>query len=168
MKMIAALAAVYMLITSVSQAVTWRVVTVAIVVNQGGASVTKTTLNAKKYLEEGARRNGDPDLKNYFIGFRTDTGVVAVVHIPSETVVYNVVSNLTGGGTAANGINTLGTVAQNATISSLNTDMTGFFYDKFTRNTDGSLKTVSRLVMAGSGNQTITGSIRLTAKKFEL
>lgn len=168
MKLIATIVGAFLLLTSASHAVTWRVVSVSVIVNQGGASVTKTTLTAKKYIEEAARRFGDTNLKNYFIGFRVDSGVVAVVHIPTETLIYNVVSGLNGGGAAFNGTNTAGTVAQRATVSSLNTDFDGFLYDKFTRNADGSLKGVSRLVIGGTGIQTIIGTIRTTAKTFEL
>lgn len=168
MRSFAALAVAIMMLASTSEAVTWRVVTASVVVNQGGAAVTKTTLSSKKYIEEGARRFGDPNLKNYFIGFRTDTGVIAVVHIPSETVVYNVVSGLTTQGTAANAANTIGTVAGNATVSSLNTDFNGFFFDKFTRKTTGALNAVARVVHGGSGTQTLIGTFRLSAKTFEL
>ncbi len=169
MKYLAALVAASLLFISTSHAVTWHVVTVSVVVNLGGSSVTKTTLNAHAYLQATSTRFGVP-MDDLFIGFRDDTGEIAVVQISTKTVKYFVVTNLNGGGTAKNGTSTSGTSSQNATVSSLNTDFAGYFYDKFTRNDDGSLKRVSRQFMGGDSatSQTIIGTAHTTAKKFEL
>ncbi len=70
---------------------------------------------------------------------------------------------------AANGTNTTSTIAGNATVSSLNTDFgNSYFFDKVVRKTDGSLSSVARSVLGGTGNQTITGTIRTAAKRFDL
>lgn len=128
----------------------------------------KTTLSTRKYLEEGARRNGDPDLKNYFVGLRADNGQVAVVHIPSKTVSYTINTAPAGGGGASNGTNTVGSVGANSTVSTLNVDATGFVYDKYTRNADTSLKSVTRQFMGGTPGLTIVGTVRTGAKRFDL
>lgn len=170
MKHLASLLAVFFLSISSSQAITWITVSTSITVLQGGPTVNKTVLTARKYITEGARRFGqDPNLKNYFIGLRTDTGVVAVVHIPSETVVFNVVSGLNQAGTASNGTNTTSNVAGNAVVSSLNVDFNnGYFLDKISRRTDGTVSSVSRTVLGGVGPFTISGSIRAAGKRYEL
>lgn len=179
MKLLAALAAAFILLTSASQAVTWKVVTVAIKVYQGGPGTTiaATTLNAKKYLEKGISVSGgvlgtaDSDATHYFVGIRPDTGQVAVVHIPSKTIVYNIVSAVTVRGASFNGPGTKGMGAATATISSLNTDFTGGYFDKVAQKlVNGTLTTqsIGRQVFGGFQNQTITGTIRSTAKTFEL
>lgn len=168
MKHIAALVVALLALLSTSQAVTWINVTTSITVLQGGPKVTKTTLTARSYIMEGARRNGDPDLKKYFIGFRVDTGEVSVVYLPTETVVYRVVSGITQTGNAANGTGTTATITADATVSSINTDFAGGFYDKVTRKVDGSVSSVARTVFGGNGTQTITGTIRASGKRYEL
>lgn len=169
MKTLASLLAVFLALAASSQAVTWINCTVSIAVQQGGPTITKTLLSSRTYLAEGAQRFGDPVLKNYFIGFRADTGQVAVVHIPSETVVYNIVSGLNQAGFAANGINTIGTLAGNATVSSLNVDFANsYFIDKVRRKTDGSVSSVARAVTGGAGNLVVTGTIRASGKRYEL
>lgn len=172
MKYLAAFAIACLLFVSTTHAgVIWVSATVAATVYQGptvGGDLTKTTLSTAKYLEEGMRRNGDPDKKNYFVGFRTDSGQVAVVHIPSKSVAYSINSAPTGGGLATNGTNSVGAVGGNSTVSSLNVDATGFVHDKFTRNTDGSLKSASRIFVGATPGLTISGTVRTGAKRFDL
>lgn len=167
MKRLILLVLVQLMLVSASDAVTWSVVTVSNVVSQSGTQITATVLSSRKYLDEAARRSGAP-LKDLFIGFREDTGEVAVVRISTETIIYNIVSGLGTGGTAANTLGSKGITSLPATVSSLNTDFVGYIYDTFTRKSDGSLKSVSRLLIGGSGNQTIKGTIRSTGKKFIL
>jgi hypothetical protein len=176
MKHFAVFAVAFTLLISAAQAVTWRVVTISIKVNQGGPEITTTLLNAKKYLEKGISVSAavlgtpDTDATHYFVGIRNDTGEVAVVHIPSGTKVYNIVSGITLRGVAFSNAGTKGTGAASATISSLNTDFSGFYFDKVTQKlVNGTLQvqSIGRQVMGGSGNQTISGTIRTTAKKFD-
>lgn len=178
MKHFAILAAVYLFLHSTSQAVVWISVTITAYVQQGpgpGGTLTKTTLTTRKYLEEAVRdfrvpgtNQPDPNLKNYFVGFRTDNGQVAVVHFPSESVAYQINSAVAGGGSAANGTNTIGSVAGNSTVSSLDTDATGFVFDKFSRFSDGSIKSVARQFIGGSPGLTIIGTVRTGAKRFTI
>jgi hypothetical protein len=170
MKHLATLLAVFFLSIAASQAETWINVSVSLTVLQGGPTVTKTTLTSRKYLEEGARRFAvDPNLKNYFVGFRVSTGAVAVVHIPSKTVAYNIVGGLNTAGNASNGTNTTSTITGNATVSSLNVDFgNSYFMDKVVRKTDGTVSSVARTVLGGTGNLTINGTIRASGKRYEL
>jgi hypothetical protein len=169
MKHLASLLAVFFLLVASSQAVTWINVSASVYVLQGGPTVTKTTLTARKYIEEGARRFGDPVLKNYFLGFRVDTGTIAVVHIPTETIAYNVISGVTAAGSAANGTGTTATIAGNAVVSSLNVDFNNsYFFDKVTRKVDTTVSSVVRTVLGGAGTLTINGTFRASGKRYEL
>ena len=177
MKFLSVLAAVFTLLVSASQAqtVTWHAVTISIKVSQGGPTIATTILNTTKYLEKGISQSpvvlgaADLDKTHYFVGIRDDTGQVAVVHIPSQTTVYNIVSGITVRGIAFNGAGTSGSGAATATISSLHTDFAGGFLDKVVQKlTNGTLKvqSIARQVFGGSGNQTISGTIRTSAKTF--
>ncbi|MEO8350613.1 MAG: hypothetical protein ABI680_02710 [Chthoniobacteraceae bacterium] len=157
-----------LLLASASFAVTWDVVNLSVVVRQGsGGNVETTVLSSRSYLNFVADSTSTPK-SDLFVGFREDTGVIAVVKRSDETVLYNIVSGLGAGGTAANGTNTKGFISVAAVISSLNTDFSGFTYDSFKRTSDGSIKKLKRQFVGGTGNQTIIGTARTTGKKIEL
>ena len=156
-----------MLLSSGAQAVTWSVVSVSAVVNQGGPEVSRTVLSSRTYLARAVTQTGAP-LSDLFIGFREDTGQVAVVRISNESIAYNIISGLGAGGSAANALNSKGTTSLPATVSSLNTDFAGYVFDSFARKADGSIKSVNRLFIGGAGTQTIKGTVKTTGKKFNL
>ncbi len=168
MKRLLILAFVLLLFSSAAHAVTWRVVSISAVVSQGGPSITNTVLTSRSYMALGASRFGVADKNDVFVGFREDTGQVALVQISTKTVLYSIISGFGTGGTAANALNTKGTVALPATVSSLNTDFSGYVFDSFTRKPTGALSTVTRLFIGGLQTQTFKGTIKITNKKFEL
>lgn len=158
----------HLLFASASFAVTWDIVSLSVSVKQGGTGeIVTTILNSRDYLDFVSSRDAIPR-SDLFVGFREDSGVIAVVQISTETVRYNIVSGLGTGGTAANGTNTKFTASAPAVVSSLNTDFQGFFYDTSKRFRDGSIKSVSRLFLGGAGNQTLRALARTTGKKMEL
>ncbi len=157
-----------LLLTSASFAVTWNVVKLSVVVRQGsGGDIATTVLSSRSYMNFVSDTTSTPE-SDLFVGFREDTGVIAVVRRSDETVLYNIVSGLGNGGTASNGSNTKGFISVGAVVSSLNTDFSGFIYDTFKRDSSGSLKKLSRRFIGGSGNQTIIGTARTTGKKIVL
>jgi hypothetical protein len=103
-----------------------------------------------------------------FVGFREDTGEVAVVRKSNETILRRIVSGLTVQGQASNATSTKQSISGFATVSSLNTDFNGFFLDSVTRSSNGGIKTLSRKILGGLSNQTITGTIKSTGKKITL
>lgn len=170
MKLFIAIAAAYLVLVSASQAVVWISATVASKVIQGpvAGALTTTTLSTAKYIQEGARRQGDPTLKNYFVGIRTTDGLVAVVHIPTKTISYTINSAPAVSGSTANGTGSAGTVGGTSNVSSLNVDATGFVLDKFVKNIDGSFKSISRVFMGATPGLTISGTVRSGSKRFDL
>jgi hypothetical protein len=166
-KLLAILSASFLL-GSASLAVTWDVVNLTVSVKQGGTGeITTTILTSRDYLNFVSSRDGVPR-SDLFVGFREDTGVIAVVQISSETVRYNVVSGFGPAGIASNGTNTKFSVSGPAVVSSLNTDFQGYIYDSAKRFRDGSVKSVARLFFGGFENQTIRGIARSTGRKIEL
>jgi hypothetical protein len=94
------------LFVSACFAVTWDIVSLSVSVKQGGTGeIVTSILGSRDYLDFVSSRDAIPR-SNLFVGFREDTGEIAVVQISTETVRYNVVSGLGAGGTAANGTNT--------------------------------------------------------------
>jgi hypothetical protein len=170
MKTLLAATVAAILCASTSSAVTWDIVKLSVVVKTGNdtGKITTTVLTDRSYLNFVA--TDTTTAKNdLFVGFREDTGEVAVVKKSTETVLYNIISGLGAGGTASNGTGTQQSIAVSAVISSLNTDFTnGFVFDGVKRNDSGAVKSVTRLFLGGFQNQTIRGSMITTGKKVEL
>lgn len=169
MKTLLGIALAGLSLASTSLAVTWDVVRVSIVVKQGSATgnITTLVLSSRAYLNFVSDDTSTPK-SDLFIGFREDTGEIAVVRKSDETVLYRIVSGLGTGGLASNGTGTVQSISVPATISSLNTDFSGFVYDSVRRSGSGSIKSVTRQVMGGFQNQTIKGTCTSTGKKIEL
>ena len=150
-------------------AVTWDVVSVSLVVKQGTSTgkLSITTLNSRKYLNFVSARFATPK-SDLFVGFREDTGIIAVVRKSDETVLWNVVSGISTNGIASNGTSTTQSIASFAIISSLNTDFQGSAIDAVTRRASGTIKKLNRSVSGGFQNQTIKGSFVSTGKKINL
>jgi len=53
---------------------------------------------------------GDSKLTNYVVAFQDATTQVAVIHIPTKTIIYKICFNTAAQGTAINGAQTSGTV----------------------------------------------------------
>ncbi len=157
-----------LLLVMAASAVTWDIVSLSVSVKQGGGgNIVTTNLKSGDYLKFVASRDGIPK-NDLFVGFREDTGEIAVVQISTEMIRYNVVSGLVPGGTASNGTNRKFSISGPAVVSSLNTDFQGYIYDSAIRFQNGSVKSVTRLFLGGAGNQTIRGLARSTGKKIEL
>ncbi len=169
MKIILAIVALSFSLMSAASAVTWNVVSVSLVLKQGNAAgnVVTTVLSTRKYLDFVAATTSTPKT-DLFVGLREDTGEVAVVKRSTETVLYRIVSGLGSAGLAANSTGTLRISALPATVSSLNTDFSGFIYETQTRNSSGAVRGVNRLCIGGSGNQVIKGSVVTTGRKIVL
>jgi hypothetical protein len=168
MKTLISLVSAVLVFVSTASAVTWDVVTVSVVVKQGNAgNIVTTVLNGTKYLNFVSNANATPK-SDLFIGLREDTGQISVVKRSTETVLYNIVSGVSVAGNASNGTGTVQSISGPATVSSLNTDFTGFFYEKQKRSASAAIKSVNRQVTGGNGTQTIIGTFVTTGKKIAL
>jgi len=158
-----------LLLATAAPAVTWDLVSLSVVVRQGNptGNTTATTLNSRKYLNYASARFGVP-LADLFVGLREDTGQVSIVQRSTKTVLYNIVSGLATQGVASNATTTTQAIAASATVSSTGTDFTGFVYDSLRRNANGSIRSVSRLMIGGFATQTLRGSCVTTGRKIEL
>jgi hypothetical protein len=152
-----------------SYGVTWDVVNVSFIVRQGSAvgKITSVALSSRSYLKKVAADTSTPK-SDLFVGFREDTGEVAVVRRSDEQVLYKIVSGLGAGGTASNSTGTSQSISVAAVVSSLNTGFDGYIYDTVSRTASGGIKSLTRTMVGGFENQTIIGTCRTTGKKIEL
>jgi len=162
---------VLVLLTQPAFAVTWKIVSVSVIVKQSSATgrVTTTLLSSRSYINFVSDRDSIP-ASDLFVGFRTDTGEIAVVSKSDKTVRQPIVRNLAfgSGGQAENGTQTVQFIAVPASVSSLNTEFNGYIYDSATRASSGSVKSVTRTFVGGFQNQTIKGSCKTTGKQVIL
>lgn len=169
MKTIVAVILAVISLTAPSFAVTWRLVSVSIVVKQGNASgaVNTFVLSNRSYLNQVSAQFSTPKT-DLFVGLREDTGEIAVVRKSDETMLYKIVSGIGTGGVASNNTTTVQFIAAPAVVSSLNVDFSGYIFDSVKRTNTGGVRACKRQLFGGFLNQTIKGTCVTTGRTINL